>query len=164
MLTCPIYSVAELLPHSGEMVLLDSIEEYGQESLRAFAQVDKNHIFLQENQTIPAWIAIEIMAQGVAALEGCHAHNQNKPVRLGFLLGTRKLELFVDEIPLGTQLQILNTISIRDSSGFAVCDSELTWIHAPAQVQYRLPENRLLAKAALNVFSPPETQKYLTGR
>lgn len=164
MLICPIDTVADLLPHSGSMVLLDSIEEYGQEYLIASAHVGKDHVFLQNNQSIPAWTMIEIMAQGVAALDGCHAHNEKRAVRLGFLLGTRKLELFVDEIPVGTHLRICNTISIRDQNGFAVCDSELTWTHAPADLIHRLPENHLLAKAALNVFSPPDIQTYLENK
>ena len=38
-LICPITHIAPLLPHSGHMVLLDCITEYGDEYLHATARV-----------------------------------------------------------------------------------------------------------------------------
>ena len=88
-LICPITHIAPLLPHSGHMVLLDCITEYGDDYLHATAHVGEKHILLQAG-SLPVLAGMEIMAQGIAALAGCHAHNRGEPVRLGFLLGTRK--------------------------------------------------------------------------
>ena len=159
MLTCPIREVAALLPHSGHMVLLDEILAYDHESLLASAHIGADHILMQPDGTVPAWMAMEIMAQCIGALEGCHARVRGEPVRLGFLLGTRKLHLFADALPPGCRLLAEVRQSIRDSNGFAVFDCSLRITDAPADL--RLPENGLVAQAALNVFSPPDLSAYL---
>ena len=159
MLSCPISDVAALLPHSGHMVLLDEVLAYDHESLQASAHIGADHVLMQPDGTVPAWMAMEIMAQCIAALDGIHAHNGGESVRLGFLLGTRKLHLFADTLPLGCTLLAETRQSIRDNNGFAVFDCSLRIIAAPAG--FRLPENGLVAQAALNVFSPPDLDGYL---
>lgn len=159
MLSCPIRDVAPLLPHSGHMVLLDEVTAYDADSLSALASIGAGHALLQDDGTVPAWMAMEIMAQCVAAWEGCHAHNRGEPVRLGFLLGTRKLQLHADALPVGCQLAASAQQSIRDNNGFAVFDCRLTVLSAPAG--WPLPPQGLVAEAALNVFSPPDLQAYL---
>ena len=104
MLSCPISDVAALLPHSGHMVLLDEVLAYDHESLQASAHIGADHVLMQPDGTVPAWMAMEIMAQCIAALDGIHAHNGGESVRLGFLLGTRKLHLFADTLPVGCTL------------------------------------------------------------
>ena len=159
MLSCPISDVAALLPHSGHMVLLDEVLAYDHESLQASAHIGADHVLMQPDGTVPAWMGMEIMAQCIAALDGIHAHNGGESVRLGFLLGTRKLHLFADTLPLGCELLAETRQSIRDNNGFAVFDCSLRIIAAPAG--FRLPENGLVAQAALNVFSPPDLDGYL---
>lgn len=159
MLICPIAPVAPLLPHSGAMVLLDAVLAYDEEFLCAAAHIGAEHALLQADGTVPAWMAMEIMAQCIAALEGVHAHNRGEAVRLGFLLGTRKLNLFAAALPVGCRLQAEARLSIRDSNGFAVFDCGLHVVDAPEH--FRLPENGRVAQAALNVFSPPDLDAYL---
>ena len=154
-LICPITHIAPLLPHSGHMVLLDCITEYGDDYLHAIAHVGEKHILLQAG-SLPVLAGMEIMAQGIAALAGCHAHNRGEPVRLGFLLGTRKLNLFADTIAVGTQLSIQVHASTQDGTGFGVFDCALRWTDAPASARAQLPSDGLLVQAALNVFSPKE--------
>ena len=67
-LTCPIIDVAPLLPHSGNMVLLDEILDYDEESLQGRATIREDHVFLRPEGVVPAWMAMEILAQGIAAL------------------------------------------------------------------------------------------------
>ncbi|UOO83101.1 thioester dehydrase [Uruburuella testudinis] len=159
-LMCPIHQPAPLLPHSGHMVLLDCITDYGEDYLCAEAGVGAKHLLLQ-NGSLPALAGMEIMAQGIAALAGCHAHNAGEPVRLGFLLGTRKLNLFADEIPVGTTLAVRVHASTQDTTGFGVFDCELRWLDAPAEAKAKLPSDGLLVQAALNVFSPKDGKAHL---
>ena len=49
---------------------------------------------------------MELMAQGIGAFAGIEALKAGEPVRLGFLLGTRKLDLFADSVPVGTELEV----------------------------------------------------------
>lgn len=162
MLSCPIKDVASLLPHSGHMVLLDEVLDYNEEYLCAGAHIGSDHALLQADGTVPAWMAMEIMAQCIAALDGCHAQEQGVPVRLGFLLGSRKLNLFTDALPVGCCLKAEAKLSIRDDNGFAVFDCSLSVIQAPAG--YRLPANGLVVQAALNVFSPPDLNAYVNDK
>ena len=101
---------------------------------------------------------MELMAQGIGAFAGIEALKAGEPVRLGFLLGTRKLDLFADSVPVGTELEVRAHVSIQDLGGMGVFDCELRWTDAPEDVKPLLPPDGLLAKASLNVYSPKDGQ------
>lgn len=142
-LTCPIYQVAPLLPHSGEMVLLDCITAFGENFLTAETKVRSDNPLIKHGK-LATFAGIEIMAQGVAAWAGCMAVLAGEPVRLGYLLGTRKLHIHRDEINIGTPLRIQINMSIQDTTGFGVFDCQLI----------DMATETLLLEGALNVFSP----------
>lgn len=151
----PIENVAPLLPHSSHMVLLDSVTHWDGESLLATASVADGHILLHGGG-VPCSSGMEIMAQGIGAFAGLRALSEGKPVRLGYLLGTRKLHLFADSIPVGTKLAVDVKVSMEDSEGFGVFECALRWTDATESARKILPEDGLLVQAALNVYSPEE--------
>ncbi|WP_101775659.1 hotdog family protein [Pasteurella oralis] len=144
-LNCPIDNVAPLVPHSGEMVLLDRITAFGDDFLVAESMIRPDHILLKQGQ-LATFAGIEIMAQGIAAWSGCMAIQANQPVHLGYLLGTRKLHIHTQEIPIGSHLQIRVKMSIQDATGFGVFDCQLI----------DLASEQVILEGALNVFSPNE--------
>ncbi|OOH90666.1 dehydratase [Pasteurellaceae bacterium 15-036681] len=144
-LTLPITHIAPLVPHSGEMILLDRITDFGADFLIAESEVKADNILIKHGK-LATFAGIEIMAQGVAAWAGCMAVQAGEPVRLGYLLGTRKLHIHSQQIPVGTKLQIRIKMSIQDATGFGVFDSQLI----------DLADNKVLLEGALNVFSPKE--------
>ena len=144
-LVCPIEQVAPLLPHSGDMVLLDRISDFGEDFLIAETEIRSDNILIKHGK-LATFAGIEIMAQGVAAWSGCLATLADEPVRLGYLLGTRKLHIHTQEIPVGSKLQIKIKMSIQDSTGFGVFDSQLI----------DLTSGKIILEGALNVFSPKE--------
>ena len=97
--------VAELLPHDGNMVLIDRVVDYDQESLVAEVEVRDDGLF-GDGKTIPAWIGIEYMAQTVAAHGGMMCQLAGKPINLGFLLGTRRYTSNISDFTVGTQLTV----------------------------------------------------------
>ncbi|PJG84354.1 hotdog family protein [Conservatibacter flavescens] len=141
----PITQVAPLIPQSGEMVLLDKILAFGEDYLQAEAEIRPDHILINAGK-LATFSGIEIMAQGVAAWAGIQARQRNEPVRLGYLLGTRKLQLYQEEIAVGSQIIIDVKMSIQDVTGFGVFDCKLI-DKATEQV---------LLEGALNVFSPKD--------
>ncbi|MDU8924508.1 dehydratase [Pasteurellaceae bacterium LIM206] len=149
----PIKNIAPLVPHSGDMVLIDEILSYDDEGLVAIARLTQDHVFA-ENGSVPNYIAIEIMAQAVAAWSGCHCVDRGKPITLGFLLGSRQYELFCDVLPINSVLKITIKSSLQDSSGFGVFQAEMHWLSGEKPLLY--PANGLLAKAGLSVFSPKD--------
>lgn len=150
---CPITDTASLLPHSGRMVLIDRITRYGDDFVEAGAQIKPDHILLAGG-ILPYTAFIELMAQAVGAYAGIQSRKNARPVRLGFLLGTRKLEIFAQSVPVGTHLLAMAHMSIQDAGGMGVFDCELRWTDAPETSSGTLPSDGILARASLNVYSP----------
>ena len=142
------WPLAELLPHAGDMILIDQVLEFDQEQIHTRLTVRAGGLFNREDGSLPAWVGIELMAQSVAAYAGCRARSEGNPVELGFLLGTRKFECNVEHFPAGAELQIHALRSLEDDNGMGVFECHLSGpgIHASAR---------------LNVFRPPQAQNYL---
>ena len=155
---CPITDTASLLPHSGRMVLIDRITRYGDDFVETGAQIKPDHILLAGGM-LPYTAFIELMAQAVGAYAGIQARKNARPVRLGFLLGTRKLEIFAQSVPIGTHLLATAHMSIQDAGGMGVFDCELRWTDAPETSSETLPSDGILARASLNVYSPEHPVK-----
>ncbi len=96
------WPIAELLPHAGDMILIDQVLSFDEEQI--------------QTRLTPAWLGIELMAQSVAAYAGCRARNEGRPVELGFLLGTRKFECNVEHFAQGTELTIHAKRSLDQAS------------------------------------------------
>jgi predicted hotdog family 3-hydroxylacyl-ACP dehydratase len=142
------WPVAELLPHAGDMILLDAVEAFDADSIDAQLQVKPAGQLNLPDGSLPAWVGIEIMAQTVAAFAGCQARKAGLPVELGFLLGTRRFECNVERFPAGSLLRIHALRSLQDDNGMGVFECHL---NGPG----------IHAEARLNVFRPPEVASYL---
>ncbi|WP_159811644.1 hotdog family protein [Pseudomonas sp. 18058] len=142
------WPLAELLPHAGDMILIDSIERFDDEQIYTRLTVKSEGLFNLPDGSLPAWVGVELMAQSVAAFAGCHARQKGNPVELGFLLGTRKFECNVEAFPAGTELTIHGLRSLEDDNGMGVFECH---IHGEG----------IHASARLNVFRPPEATQYL---
>lgn len=139
---------AELLPHAGDMILIEQILSFDDEQIHTRLTVKPGGLFNRPDGSLPAWVGIELMAQSVAAYAGCHARQKGNAVELGFLLGTRKFECNVEHFPAGTELTIHGIRSLEDDNGMGVFECHLT---APG----------IHATARLNVFRPPQAAHYL---
>jgi predicted hotdog family 3-hydroxylacyl-ACP dehydratase len=97
--------VAELIPHSGKMVWLDRIIDCDDNALSAECIVRDDGL-LGDSKTVPAWVGIEYMAQAIAAYAGVMAKRAGRPVKPGFLLGTRRYSSTVAEFKAGSTLTV----------------------------------------------------------
>lgn len=165
MLECPIDNVARLLPHSGHMVLLDRVLHYDAASLHATARLQADCILLPQGaNALPVWMGAEILAQGIGAWAGVQALNRGENVRLGFLLGSRKLDFGVAAIPVGTDMDIHIHLSLQDAQGMGVFDCSL-YCRTPApDFADRMPAGTLLIQGAMNVYSPNSDAQLQTLR
>lgn len=143
-----LWPIAELLPHAGDMILLDEVLRYADEEVETRLTVRPGGLFNQADGSLPAWVGIELMAQSIAAYAGCHARQAGEPVALGFLLGTRNFQCNVERFPAGVELRISALRSLQDDNGMGVFECHLDGpnIHAEAR---------------LNVFRPPQAERYL---
>lgn len=141
------WSLAELLPHAGDMILLDRIEQCDDEHIVTQLEVRDGGLFNQADGSYPAWLGVELMAQSIAAYAGVRAKHKGVPVELGFLLGTRKYQCNVERFPLGAQLQIEAIRSLEDESGMGVFECYLRG-------------KDIYVEARLNVYRPPNVASY----
>ncbi len=142
------WPLAELIPHAGDMILIDQVLSFDDEQIHTRATVKPGGLFNRPDGSLPAWVGIELMAQSVAAYAGCHARRQGEPVALGFLLGTRKFECNVEHFPAGAELSIHGLRSLEDDNGMGVFECHLRG-------------DGFHASARLNVFRPPQAAAYL---
>lgn len=142
------WPLAELLPHAGDMILIDQVLSFDEEQIQTRLTVKPGGLFNRADGSLPAWVGIELMAQSVAAYAGCRARQKGEAVELGFLLGTRKFECNVEHFPAGTELTIHGLRSLEDDNGMGVFECHLTG-------------HGIQASARLNVFRPPQAANYL---
>lgn len=133
------FSVDQLVPHAGIMMLLDRVLEYEGDRLVAEVVVRGDALF-GDGDTVPSWLGIEYMAQSVAALGGMKRRLAGKPINLGFLLGTRRYECNVAVFPVGTRLTV-NAQQMVQDQGLGVFDCHLK-------------ARGIVASAKLNVYQP----------
>lgn len=141
-------SVELLIPHSGELVLLNRVLQADDDSLVAAITVRADGLY-NHGDHVPAWVALEYMAQAVAAFAGWHAWRAGEPVRLGFLLGSRRFTCSQPGFMVGTDLTVSVRRLLDDESGMAVFECQAQGA------------DHICAEARLNVFQPPDTERYL---
>jgi predicted hotdog family 3-hydroxylacyl-ACP dehydratase len=137
--------VAALIPHTGDMVLLDRIVEFDDPRLTAELVVRGDSLLGGDESSVPAWVGIEYMAQTIAAYAGMIAKQANLPIRLGFLLGTRRYCSNVAVFNVGTTLSIkIEKILHDENLGVFDC---------------RILGDGVEVTANLNVYQPPLNQQ-----
>jgi predicted hotdog family 3-hydroxylacyl-ACP dehydratase len=135
-----LWEIAELLPHTGDMIWLDKVLAWDEESVTAELTVRGDPVFGDSN-TVPAWTGIEYMAQTIALYAGIHAKRGGEPIRLGFLLGTRRFESNVPRFRIGSMLAVRAEKVMQDEH-LAVFDCRITG-------------DQVNVSAVLNVYQAP---------
>ena len=138
--------VAELIPHDGNMVLLDELIAFSDSNACAKLTVRNEGLF-HSAPNLPAWVGIELMAQVIAAWAGAKARLKNEPVKVGFLIGTRKYESQVPWFTAGDVLSISIECAFQDTNGMASFDCVIN-----------NADNQALVTANINVYQPDEHQ------
>lgn len=138
------WDIAELLPHTGEMVLLDRILSFGEDRLSAALTVRGDGLLFGNERAVPAWAALEYMAQAIGAYVGLQAKQAGQPIRLGFLLGSRLLQSNVGTLPVGCKLAVTVEKIVQDEQ-LGVFDC-------------RVSGDNIDISAKLNVYQPRSDQ------
>jgi predicted hotdog family 3-hydroxylacyl-ACP dehydratase len=140
------YNILDVIPHDTPMSLLDSIEKYSEKGLVANVTIRKNSMFC-EPDGVPAWVGMEYMGQAIAAYAGVRARITNQPVKIGFLVSTRRYESACSHFPIGTSLSV-SVDQITDSAaGLHVFTCKITGRNIEIQ-------------ANLNVFLPESLEEF----
>lgn len=138
--------VRDLLPHQGNMVLIDRLCEVTETSALAELTVKNEGLFMGAPD-MPAWVGIELMSQVIAAWAGNNAAKAGEDVKMGFLLGTRRYTSYVEKFSAGQSLSIFTEQIFKDDSGMAVVDCKIMD-----------EQKQVLVEAKINVYQPSDTQ------
>jgi predicted hotdog family 3-hydroxylacyl-ACP dehydratase len=136
----PRYAVADVLPHAGPMILIDEICDCSDDTLTSKVTIRNSSLFLTAENVVPSWAGIEYMAQSIAAWAGIQAKHRGKPVKAGYLVGSRHYYASKPVFQLGDTLKIAVTRQYLEGQ-LAVFDCEISSPHVHVA-------------ATLNVFQP----------
>ncbi len=140
----PLFSsVDELLPHEGRIVLITGIVEWGDNWLEAVVDHRQPSMFKGEDDSVPAWVGLEYMAQAIGALIGIRAKQAGEPIRIGFLMGTQKYETTVPYFAKDSVLTIRVVEIFSDNNNLALFDCNIISgdVVASAQIKAMRPDN-----------------------
>lgn len=144
------WPVLELVPHDAPMSLLDRVYTVSEAGLVAGLTVRADSPFCEAGG-VPALVAIEYMAQAVAAYAGHRALSAGRPVELGFLVGSRRYQASSAFFPVGTPLWVCVKPLVQGDNGLSVFDC-------------RVLTEGIEVSANLNVFQPEDPAAFLAGQ
>jgi predicted hotdog family 3-hydroxylacyl-ACP dehydratase len=147
----PFPPIDTILPHRGTMLLLDGVSACGDEALTAHASVRSDAWYADDHGAMPAWIGIELMAQGVAAHVALLAMRAGGRARPGVLLGTRSYAAHASAFARDARLTIRVQEVLRSEEGHSAY--ECTIDHDGARQ----------ADAVIKVFQPADFQTFIEG-
>ncbi len=134
--------LAKLLPHTSPMILIDELLSQEDKSISVRVDMNKTSLFSEADGRVPSYVGIEYMAQAIATLVGIKRLQENLPIKLGFLLGSRKYQCSQDYFEAGQDLIIEAKEYLRDNE-LAVFDCKIfgSKLIASAQIKAILPKN-----------------------
>jgi predicted hotdog family 3-hydroxylacyl-ACP dehydratase len=121
MMIPPIH---ELVPHEGAMSLLDRVLSVEGENLVAEVAIHAGTLFC-DGAGVGAWVGIEYMAQTIAAHAGYTAILRGEPVKVGYLLGTRRYHAAVPMFAVGSVLQVVVQRAVQGENGLSAFDCRI---------------------------------------
>jgi len=139
----------EYIPHDGRMALIDEIVEVKENFITCSIIPQQASDFRNKLNQIPSWIGLEYMAQTIGAYAGWLAKLENRDIKVGFLLGSRKLVLHTDIFKDETIYSQAELVFQNEELGSFKC----TILGADKKT--------LLAEATVNVFQPEDIERFL---
>lgn len=138
--------IEDIIPHSGDMILIDEIVSHNGENLIATRSIRESDPFYRPGTDpvmggtagIPSWVGLEFMAQAVAAWSGLRVRAEGGKPRSGFLVGAKKYRSSAAVFPLGCQLEI--EVRLRDRHGSLVV------------FEGKIVSDEIEAEAVLNIY------------
>lgn len=145
------YPIVDVLPHREPMILLDSLTYYDEDSCICQVNITPESAFYDIEQSgVPSYIGSEYMAQAIAAFAGAHALDNNQPVSIGFLLGSRKYKTEQPFFTLGHCFTVSVKELYKEESGLSVFECVIT-----------NQTEQIIAQANINVFQPEDAQAFI---
>jgi predicted hotdog family 3-hydroxylacyl-ACP dehydratase len=143
------FRILDVVPHQTPMSLLDTVESYSDKTLVSSVTIKEDSLFYEE-LGVPTWVGLEYMGQSIAAFGGVEARNEGRPVKIGFLVSSRRYESPQSHFKLGSKLIVFVEKVINNPYGLSVFNCSITW-------------SDFIIQANLNVFLPDKVEEFLEG-
>jgi len=98
--------IAELLPQAGAMRLLDRVLEHGDSGTRCSVDLSHGAPFRDARGAVPAWVALEYMAQCAAADGSLRMRARGESLEPALLVGSRRVEFRCAEFDPAQRLEV----------------------------------------------------------
>ncbi|HWV16380.1 MAG TPA: hypothetical protein VN030_13185 [Cellvibrio sp.] len=151
MNTIPSFpAIADLVLHSASMLLVESVVHWDETGIDVIVNPADSYLFFDAKGEVPSWVGIEYMAQAISAYAGREAVLSGEPLRIGFLLGTRKYTALVPSFPLQQKLSVKVRELLRDETNLVLFDCAIysdDVLVAQAEIKAIQPNN---ASAIIN--------------
>ena len=113
-----------LMVHRAPMLLLDELLECGDDYAVSSVHISADMLFVEE-QGLPCWVGMELMAQTISLLAGMRVKRQGLTPQIGFLLGTRRFHAPMSHFPIGCDLRIHVQESFVDTNALGQYDCRI---------------------------------------
>lgn len=144
------YPIEDVVPHKHPMILIDELVAYNDLVAQCSLNItSKSNFYNESKKSVPSYVAIEYMAQSIAAYANANEKDQGGEVAIGFLVSSRKLKVFVSEFTLGMQLLVTVEQLYAEESGLSAFDCFIE--HNGERV----------AEAKINIFQPKDANAFL---
>lgn len=119
--------LSELLPHKAPMILISGYEEpTADDSVTAHVDVSERSPFFEPSLGgVPGCVALEYMAQTMALLVGLDRRRRGLAPAVGFVLGSRRMEVSAPVFRNGARYSVRAACAYRDDGGFGSFDCEM---------------------------------------
>ena len=104
------HRILDFVPHQSPMSLLDTLEDYSDNTLVSSLTIKEDSLFYEE-LGVPTWVGLEYMGQAIAAYGGVKARNEGKHVKIGFLVSCRRYDSPQSHFKLGSKLIVFVEIT-----------------------------------------------------
>ncbi|PKG82621.1 3-hydroxylacyl-ACP dehydratase [Colwellia sp. 75C3] len=147
------YPIEDVVPHKHPMILIDKLVAYNDLIAQCSLTItSKSNFYNDEKQSVPSYVAIEYMAQSIAAFANANEKDQGGEVAIGFLVSSRKLKVFVSEFTLGMELTVTVEQLYAEESGLSAFD---------CFVEH---DGERVVEAKINIFQPQDANAFLADQ
>ena len=138
------YQPLDLLPQRPPMLLLDAIDDYGEDWLHARINIHAGSFFFDPPNGVPGYVGLEYMAQAALAHGGIEIAQRSERPQIALLIGCREYVCSRAHFAAGVALIVEAQLILRDAADFTAYDCR---IHC---------EGELLARSILKAVRPKD--------
>jgi len=98
--------ITELIPHAHDAILIDRIIAHDPNRTIVEVRPATRPMLRRADESVPAWLAIEYMAQAIAAHEGMVAWTAGRRIPIGYLISATNVRFHAERFDSGTPLRV----------------------------------------------------------